>query len=60
MMVILKMDVDFLWFGGIGIYICVMIEMDVDVGDWVNDYIWIIVFDVGVKVIGEGVNFGLI
>jgi glutamate dehydrogenase len=59
MTAILKMDVDLLWFGGIGTYIRARSETDADVGDRANDPIRITASEVGAKVIGEGANLGL-
>lgn len=49
-----------MWFGGIGIYIKFVDEYNIMVGDWVNDVICVDVNEVCVKIIGEGVNFGII
>ncbi|WP_420334723.1 NAD-glutamate dehydrogenase [Roseibium sp.] len=59
MTAILKMNVDLLWFGGIGTYIRATTETDADAGDRANDPIRITAPDVGAKVIGEGANLGL-
>jgi glutamate dehydrogenase len=59
MMAILKMEVDLLWFGGIGTYIRATTETDADAGDRANDPIRITAPQVGAKVIGEGANLGL-
>ncbi|EAV42655.1 hypothetical protein SIAM614_26873 [Stappia aggregata IAM 12614] len=59
MTAILRMDVDLLWFGGIGTYIRAKSETDADVGDRANDPIRITASEVGAKVIGEGANLGL-
>ncbi|WP_425089358.1 NAD-glutamate dehydrogenase [Stappia sp.] len=56
---ILKMNVDLLWFGGIGTYIRAAGESDADVGDRANDAIRVTAGDVGAKVIGEGANLGM-
>ena len=58
-MAILKMEVDLLWFGGIGTYIRATTETDADAGDRANDPIRITAPQVGAKVIGEGANLGL-
>ncbi len=58
-MAILRMEVDLLWFGGIGTYIRATTETDADAGDRANDPIRIIAPEVGAKVIGEGANLGL-
>jgi len=59
MMAILRMNVDLLWFGGIGTYIRATTETDADAGDRANDPIRITAPQVGAKVIGEGANLGL-
>ncbi len=56
---ILKMQIDLLWFGGIGTYIRSSSETDADAGDRASDAIRITAADVGAKVIGEGANLGL-
>ncbi|MEP3302291.1 MAG: NAD-glutamate dehydrogenase domain-containing protein, partial [Roseibium sp.] len=59
MTAILRMNVDLLWFGGIGTYIRATTETDADAGDRANDPIRIVAPEVGAKVIGEGANLGL-
>jgi len=59
MTAILKMNVDLLWFGGIGTYIRASSQTDADAGDRANDPIRITAAEVGAKVIGEGANLGL-
>lgn len=59
MMAILKMEVDLLWFGGIGTYIRATTETDADAGDRANDPIRITAPELRTKVIGEGANLGL-
>ncbi|WP_417692020.1 NAD-glutamate dehydrogenase [Roseibium sp.] len=59
MMAILKLNVDLLWFGGIGTYIRAASETDAEAGDRANDAIRITARQVGAKVIGEGANLGL-
>jgi glutamate dehydrogenase len=59
MMAILRMNVDLLWFGGIGTYIRATTETDADAGDRANDHIRITAPQLGAKVIGEGANLGL-
>ncbi|MBN9673263.1 NAD-glutamate dehydrogenase [Roseibium aggregatum] len=59
MTAILKMNVDLLWFGGIGTYIRASNETDADAGDRANDPIRITAANVGAKVVGEGANLGL-
>jgi len=60
MKVILSVLVDLLWNGGIGMYVKVFSESNVDVGDCVNDAIRINGKDFRVRVVGEGGNLGLI
>ncbi|WP_417671180.1 NAD-glutamate dehydrogenase [Roseibium sp.] len=59
MTAILRMQVDLLWFGGIGTYIRATTETDADAGDRANDPIRITAPEVGAKVVGEGANLGL-
>ncbi|MBV9348812.1 MAG: NAD-glutamate dehydrogenase [Pseudolabrys sp.] len=59
MQAILKMQVDLLWFGGIGTYIRASSETDEQVGDRANDAIRITAADLRCKVIGEGANLGM-
>ena len=59
MTAILRLNVDLLWFGGIGTYIRATTETDADAGDRANDPIRITAPEVGAKVIGEGANLGL-
>jgi glutamate dehydrogenase len=59
MRAILKLDVDLLWFGGIGTYVKSSAESDELVGDRANDGLRIAGADVRAKVIGEGANLGL-
>ncbi len=56
---ILKMQVDLLWFGGIGTYVRATEESDADAGDKANDAIRVTAPQVGAKVIGEGANLGM-
>jgi glutamate dehydrogenase len=56
---ILGLDVDLLWFGGIGTYIRASSESDEAVGDRVNDPVRITAADLRCKVIGEGANLGM-
>ncbi|MFN7710023.1 MAG: NAD-glutamate dehydrogenase [Holosporales bacterium] len=55
---ILKMQVDLLWFGGIGTFIKSSRESNADVGDRANDAVRVNGRDVRAKVIGEGANLG--
>ena len=56
---ILKMQVDLLWFGGIGTYIKAVHQSNGEVGDRANDGIRVNGCDVSAKVIGEGGNLGV-
>ncbi|MFQ5982140.1 MAG: NAD-glutamate dehydrogenase, partial [Woeseiaceae bacterium] len=56
---ILKMDVDLLWNGGIGTFVKASSESHADVGDKSNDYVRIDANELRCKVIGEGGNLGL-
>lgn len=56
---ILKMDVDLLWNGGIGTYIKAESETDSDVGDRANDVLRINGKDLRAKIVGEGGNLGM-
>ena len=59
MTAILSMNVDLLWFGGIGTYIKAEGENDSDVGDRANDPIRVTANQVRAKVVGEGANLGV-
>jgi glutamate dehydrogenase len=56
---ILRLDVDLLWFGGIGTYVRATIETDEGVGDRANDAIRVTAAQLRCKVIGEGANLGM-
>ncbi len=56
---ILRMNVDLLWFGGIGTYIRSSQETDEQVGDRANDAIRVKAADLRCRVIGEGANLGM-
>ncbi len=56
---ILQLEVDLLWNGGIGTYIKASTETNVDVGDRANDVLRIDGKDLRAKVVGEGGNLGL-
>jgi glutamate dehydrogenase len=56
---ILKMDVDLLFFGGIGTYIRAASESDDQVGDRTNDPVRVTGAQLHCKVIGEGANLGM-
>jgi glutamate dehydrogenase len=55
----LKLNVDLLWFGGIGTYIKSSHESDADVGDKTNDPLRVNVKEIHARVIGEGANLGV-
>ncbi|MBW3099180.1 NAD-glutamate dehydrogenase [Pseudohoeflea coraliihabitans] len=59
MTAILRMQVDLMWFGGIGTYIRARGESDAEVGDRANDTIRVTAQEVRAKVIGEGANLGV-
>lgn len=56
---ILGMDIELLWFGGIGTYVRANHETDVEVGDKTNDSLRISASALRAKVIGEGANLGM-
>jgi len=56
---ILKLDADLLWFGGIGTYLKASAESHVDAGDRTNDAVRVNACDVRARVIGEGANLGV-
>src|SRR5262249_10826588 len=56
---ILRLDVDLLWFGGIGTYVRASSETDDQVGDRGNDPIRVTALDLRCKIIGEGANLGM-
>lgn len=56
---ILKLDVDLLWNGGIGTYVKASTESHADVGDKSNDNVRVNARELRCKVIGEGGNLGL-
>ncbi len=57
--IVLKAEVDLLWFGGIGTYLRADGETDDSVGDRANDAIRINAAEAGARVIGEGANLGV-
>jgi len=57
--VILKMEADLLWFGGIGTYVKSVSESHLDAGDRGNDAVRIDGADVRAKILGEGANLGM-
>jgi len=56
---ILKLDVDLLWFGGIGTYVRASTETDDQAGDRANDPIRVAGAELRCKVLGEGANLGV-
>ncbi len=56
---ILALDVDLLFFGGIGTYLRSSHETDAEVGDRANDALRITAKEVRARVIGEGANLGV-
>jgi glutamate dehydrogenase len=56
---ILKMQVDLLWFGGIGTYVKASTESHADAGDRASDAVRVDAREVRARVIGEGANLGL-
>lgn len=56
---LLKLDVDLLWNGGIGTYIKAAHETHIDVSDRINDAVRADARDVRARVIAEGGNLGL-
>ncbi|GHA34404.1 NAD-glutamate dehydrogenase [Devosia pacifica] len=59
MSAILSLNVDLLWFGGIGTYVRARSESNADVGDRANDAIRVSADKVRALVIGEGANLGI-
>ncbi|MGN6107326.1 MAG: NAD-glutamate dehydrogenase domain-containing protein [Kofleriaceae bacterium] len=56
---ILMLDVDLIWFGGIGTYVKASTESHGEVGDKVNDNVRVNANELRAKVIGEGANLGV-
>ena len=56
---ILKINVDLIWFGGIGTYIKTPAQSHFQVGDQANNAVRIDTSECHAKVIGEGANLGL-
>ena len=56
---ILALDVDLMWFGGIGTYVKGTSETNGEVGDKLNDNVRINASDLRAKVIGEGANLAI-
>jgi glutamate dehydrogenase len=59
MTAILKLNVDLLFFGGIGTYIRSAAQSDAEAGDRANDAIRVTGKQIRAKVIGEGANLGM-
>ncbi|MBW6400706.1 NAD-glutamate dehydrogenase [Roseomonas sp. HJA6] len=59
MQAILRMEVDLLYFGGIGTYVKASTESQGDAGDRANDAIRVNGHDIRAKVVGEGANLGV-
>jgi glutamate dehydrogenase len=57
--ILLKAQIDLLWFGGIGTYIKASSENNTDAGDRANDVIRINGNEVRAGVLGEGANLGI-
>ncbi|NJM92552.1 MAG: NAD-glutamate dehydrogenase [Rhodospirillaceae bacterium] len=57
--ILLQVDVDLLWFGGIGTYVRASSETDLDAGDRNNDPLRVTAAQVLARVIGEGANLGM-
>ncbi len=56
--ILLKAEVDLLWFGGIGTYVKASDETHADVGDRANDATRVNAEELRCRVIGEGANLG--
>ncbi len=56
---ILSLEVDLMWFGGIGTYVKASTESHGEVGDKVNDNVRISAPELRAKVIGEGANLAI-
>jgi len=56
---ILALDVDLMWYGGIGTYVKASTESHGEVGDKVNDNVRINATDLRAKVLGEGANLAI-
>jgi glutamate dehydrogenase len=59
MRAILRMEVDLLYFGGIGTYVKASTESHADVGDRANDAIRVDGREIRARVVGEGANLGV-
>ena len=56
---LLRLDVDLLWFGGIGTYVRASSETNPDVGDRANDSLRVTAAELRARVVGEGANLGV-
>ena len=56
---LLKVQTDLLWFGGIGTYVRASYETDEQVNDRTNDAVRVNALELRAKVIGEGANLGI-
>lgn len=56
---LLKMDVELVWFGGIGTYVKASHESHADIGDRANDAVRVNAKELEADVIGEGANLGM-
>ncbi|MGE0210424.1 MAG: NAD-glutamate dehydrogenase [Parvibaculaceae bacterium] len=59
MTALLRLDVDLLWFGGIGTYVRASTETNQDAGDRANDGLRVTAAELRAKVVGEGANLGV-
>ena len=59
MRAILGLDVDLLWFGGIGTFVKAKVESNMQVGDRGNDELRLNAEQIRARVIGEGANLGV-
>ncbi len=57
--ILLRQQVDLLWFGGIGTFIKASSESNSEVNDRQNDAVRVNATDIGARVIGEGANLGM-
>jgi glutamate dehydrogenase len=57
--VLLRHDVDLLWFGGIGTYVKASTETNADAGDRANDALRVNATTLRAKVVGEGANLAV-
>lgn len=56
---LMKMDVDLLWNGGIGTYVKASYETHADVGDRINDAVRVDARELRARVVAEGGNLGM-